>query len=881
MNSAIYSMGMARNWPMVERATEFEAIRATLTGTERVGAVLTGDAGVGKTTLARQAAAAAGSTIRWVAGTESARSIPLGVFAHMVGVYTAHDPVTFMSAAREALLADGPTIIGVDDAHLLDQLSATLLLQLAIDKAAHIVVTVRSGVHVPDAVTSLWKDGHLVRIDLNPFTQQQSVDLVESMLGGQLEGFTANLMWESSGGNALFLRHLVEGALDAGALRQVNGVWQLRGRAAVTSELAALLEDRVEQLPEPVLRVLELLTFCEPIDLEVMARLAGDEAVEEAENRGVIKVVEDSANFVVRYNHPLFGEVIRRRLGIATARRLRGRLYSALEQHPINSAADRIRLAELALDSDKSADLELFEAAAADAIGLANLPLGERFARAAVERRGGVEAADLLARALLWQGHRIEAERTLASFDPDQLNEVQLARWGSTRVSNLLWAMGDADRADEVLELVRSKVRHPKIALILTGLASACAVNENRLDDAFDAAEQVMNACDSGTADTAPPWAVWWAAFGGGLALALMGRGAAARQYAERGHEVEAHIDGLNRFMSTHAEVLALTLTGDLEAARRCATAYFGYSAPGQYLAWGMSKILQGTVDVACGRFPDGIDNLEQALAALSAEGAAAWMFPARIRLAEAYAALGRTAEAAEAIEGAAARGGRHSAVYEAQLDIARAWLAGAEGARTDAIRTALEAADAAARAHQHAIEAVALHTAARFGEHSVAGRLADLAARVDGELVQVQARHAVALAAHDGPGLDTASAEFERIGALLSAADAAAQAASAHERAGDRRRLLESAAAANRLAAACGGAGTPALRQAAQPLPLTVREREIANLVAAGLTNRQIADRLTVSVRTVEGHLYRACIKLDVTDRESLAALLRGESAS
>ncbi|MEU7215642.1 helix-turn-helix transcriptional regulator [Nocardia iowensis] len=866
---------MARNWPMIERVTEFEAIRAALTGTEHVGAVLTGDAGVGKTTLARQATAAVGGNIRWVAGTESARSIPLGVFAHMVGVYTAHDPVTFMSAAREALLADGHTIIGVDDAHLLDQLSATLLLQLAIDKAAHIVATVRSGVQVPDAVTSLWKDGHLLRIDLNPFTQRQSVDLVESMLGGQLEGFTANLMWESSGGNALFLRHLVEGALEAGSLRQVNGVWQLRGRAAVTSELAALLEDRVEQLPQDVLHVLELLTFCEPIDLDVLCELAGEEAVESAETRGVIRVVENSHQLIVRYNHPLFGEVIRRRLGIASARRLRGRLYSSLKERPINSAADRIRLAELALDSDKSADLELFEAAAADAIGLANLPLGERFARAAVERRGGLEAADLLARALLWQGHRIEAERTLATFDPDQLTEVQLARWGSTRVANLLWAMGDADHADEVLTLVRSKVEHPKIVAILDGLASATAVNENRIDAAITEAEKAM------AVKGAPPWAIWWASFGGGLALTLMGRGNAALEYAARGHEVESEIDGLNRFMSTHAEVLALALTGDLEEARRCAAAYFGYSAPGQYLAWGMSKILQGTVDVAQGHFPDAIENLEQALAALAAEGAAAWMFPARIRLAEAYSALGRPTEAAESIGEATARGGRHSAVYEPQLEIARAWHAAAEGTVTPAIRLAMSAADAAARSNQHAIEAMALHAAARFGDHSAAGRLADLAARVDGRLVQVQARHAVALAAHDGPGLDAAATEFERIGALLSAADAAAQAASAHERAGDRRRLLESAASANRLAAACGGASTPALRQAAQPLPLTAREREIANLVAAGLSNRQIADRLTVSVRTVEGHLYRACIKMDVTDRESLGALMRGESSS
>ncbi|MFF0636771.1 LuxR C-terminal-related transcriptional regulator [Nocardia sp. NPDC004151] len=865
---------MARNWPMVERENELESIRSALTGGDFVGVVLTGDAGVGKTTLARMATASAGN-VRWVAGTESARSIPLGVFAHMVGVYTAHDPVTFMAAAREALLSDGHTIIGVDDAHLLDQLSATLLLQLAIDKAAHIVATVRSGVQVPDAITSLWKDGHLLRIDLKPFTQRQSVELVESMLGGQLEGFTANLMWESSGGNALFLRHLVDGALEAGTLRQVNGVWQLRGRAAVTSELAALLEDRVEQLPESVLRVLELLTFCEPIDLDVLSEIAGEEAVESAETRGLIRIVENEHQLLVRYNHPLFGEVIRRRLGIASARRLRGRLYSSLKDRPVNSASERIRLAELALDSDKSADLELFQAAAADAISLANLSLGERFARAAVERQGGVEAADLLARALLWQGHRIEAERTLAGFDPDQLTEVQLARWGSTRVANLLWSMGDADRADEVLASVRKRVSHPKIIAALDGLASACAVNENRIEEAFTLAESVMSTPE------APPWAVYWAAFGGGLALALMGRGEAARQYAARGHAVEPHIDGLNRFMFTHAEVLALTFTGELEAARGCANRPYPFSSAGQYLAWGLAKILQGTVDVAQGKFPQGIDNLEQALAALTTEGAAAWMFPAQLRLAEAYSALGRSADAAEAIAAASFRGGRHSAVYEAMLDLARAMQAAAEGTATPAVRLAIGAADLAARSHQHAVEAMALHTAARFGDATVAGRLADLAARIDGRLVQVQARHAVAVAAHDGPGLDTAAAEFESIGAMLSAADAAAQAASAHERAGDRRRLLESAATANRLAAACGGASTPALRQSAQPLPLTAREREIANLVAAGLSNRQIADRLTVSVRTVEGHLYRACIKLDVTDREALADLMRGGTSS
>ncbi|MDQ4032101.1 MAG: helix-turn-helix transcriptional regulator [Actinomycetota bacterium] len=63
-----------------------------------------------------------------------------------------------------------------------------------------------------------------------------------------------------------------------------------------------------------------------------------------------------------------------------------------------------------------------------------------------------------------------------------------------------------------------------------------------------------------------------------------------------------------------------------------------------------------------------------------------------------------------------------------------------------------------------------------------------------------------------------------------------------------------------------------------ATPLPLTRREREIVTLAAGGLSNRQIADRLVVSVRAIEGHLYRACAKLGVSDRSELAPLLHGD---
>jgi hypothetical protein len=45
--------------------------------------------------------------------------------------------------------------------------------------------------------------------------------------------------------------------------------------------------------------------------------------------------------------------------------------------------------------------------------------------------------------------------------------------------------------------------------------------------------------------------------------------------------------------------------------------------------------------------------------------------------------------------------------------------------------------------------------------------------------------------------------------------------------------------------------------------------------LVAAGLSNNQIADALTLSVRTVEGHIYHICTKLGLTGRSDLAHLI------
>ncbi|MGA7053404.1 MAG: LuxR C-terminal-related transcriptional regulator [Mycobacterium sp.] len=862
----------SQSWPIVRRDTEFAAIRSALVGEQGVcGIVVIGPAGVGKTTLARSVTQSLPARVRWVAGTESARSLPLGVFAHLVGQGTARDPIAFMAAARETLCSGENSMLGVDDAHLLDHLSATLLHQLALEGSARIVATIRSGEEVPDAITSLWKDGYLERLQLSPFNQAECVGLIEQVLGGRLEGMSADLMWEASGGNALFVRHLVEGAVEAGTLRQVRGVWQLRGGTAVTSELASLLDDRIERLPEDEAHVLRLLAFAEPLALDTLSELAGAGIVESAERRGLIRVVEDSEDLDVRFTHPLYGEVIRHGLGRAGTRRLKGELVRAMEKRTIQTPAERIRLAELALDSDVAAEPSLLLAAAQDAIALTDITVGERLARAAVSRDNSLAASELLARSLLWQGKAAEAERILGSFDPAGMNELDLVRWGTTRAANLQWSAGDAERADEVLQMVRSRITHPALCLVVDGMASASLVFENRIDAAIALSEAVL-------ADpAAKPLAVEWAVFAGALAAALTGRTGKVTEIITRGQQVEDKVDGFLRCLIAYGEIRALVLAGEFDTAEERSADIVRITSPGQYLAWGMANVLVSTVEAARGQFRAVMGRMEETVAALTAEKAAAsWSFPARLLLAQSYCALGEVEAGRKIVAELRSRVGRHVAVFEPQLRIAEAWLAAAGGQVSGAISAALEAADAAAGSGQQAVELMALHAAARFGDRSSLQRLVDVAKGIDGPLAAADADHAAGLLNGDADAVFSAAQRFEHAGALLSAADAAAQAAALFDAAGDRRNAVDAAASADRLATACGSIQTPALSVASNPLPLSVREREIAHLVAQGQSNREIAERLVVSTRTVESHIYKACIKVDVSDREGLAILIR-----
>jgi ATP/maltotriose-dependent transcriptional regulator MalT len=206
----------------------------------------------------------------------------------------------------------------------------------------------------------------------------------------------------------------------------------------------------------------------------------------------------------------------------------------------------------------------------------------------------------------------------------------------------------------------------------------------------------------------------------------------------------------------------------------------------------------------------------------------------------------------------------------------ARAWVEVASGHTDDAIELLLADAEACAE-RGHVAGAIAhLHDVARLGSADLAiDRMAVLAVDTDSRLIDLQLQHAAALSTDDADELEAAATGFAEIGANLLAAEGFAQAAAVHRRAGRQARSSAAAARSRELVASCEGASTPALAGAEPLVALTRREREIVLLAADGLTDREIADQLVVSVRTVESHLHHAYAKLGIERRDALSAAI------
>lgn len=866
------------DWPLTGRDAELQLLTETLAGDEGyVGAAILGPAGVGKSRLATEAALAAssaGATVRWVTGTESTQGIPLAAFAEWAnGV--GDNPVQVVGDVIDSLTSvatdGGRVVVVVDDAHLLDSLSAFVIHQLVLRRSAWVVVTIRSGTEVPDLVTALWKDRRLLLVELQPLSRRESDELLESGLKGPVDAECSRRMWEFTRGNVLYLWHLVDQERTAGRLAASNGPWCWTGRPAASASLMTLIESHVGSVPEFVLDVVDLVVVSEPVDLSLLAVLVDGDALEEAERRGLINMTSAGTRAAVRVGHPLYGEIRRSQAGPWRMRRLRGRVARALADVADPDIDTVVRAGVMWAESDLPPNPELSLRAARAAFQRLDLPLVERLAEPA-KQNGQVEAAILCAYAFNLMSRADEAEAIFAELDPTALDEDQFCSVTTVRAANCLWPMAKPELSWKLIDEALS--RGPTSASVQQTLH---AVRSVQLATAARPREAVAEA-QPVDLERLPPVAGLVAVWALVIALGDLGAVSEATRTAAEGYvraatSLEATYPGVG--LADH-HVTALLLAGRIreaqataaETRRRCT------DMPG--IASTVATAISGLAALGRGDLRTAKEEITTANAIFAQLGEPATLcYRFSIVTVEVFAHLGELTAATSAL--GKMTGLKHPSFAHLEPDrlLATAWVAAARGTVTPAIAAARHAAGYARDHDQYAREVLCLQTATQFGDRRSAGRLLELQSLVEGPRVDAAAAFAVALANGEGDMLCMASSQFEEMGDNLSAADASAHAAVAYRREGRRGSALTAAGRAQRLARDGGGATSPVLRQAMQALPLTTREREVIALVSQGLSNRQIAESLSMSIRTVEGHLYRASARTGVSSRARLATLL------
>lgn len=874
---------MRIEWRLVGRREELRQLRVALVD-ERRSIVLAGRTGVGKSRLGQEALELcrnAGLAVARVSATRSSSGIPLGAFASLLPVGgpqrgAVDDRANLMHRCAEDLIqrADGkPLVLGIDDAHLLDDMSATLVHQMAEATPAIIICTVRSGELAPDPVVALWKSGLAERIELGALGIEDVTEALTSALGGQVDEAAVNDLMSRSRGNMLFLRELVTGAVAEGVLRDDGGgLWRLVGELQPTDRLVELVETRLAGLTAEERELLEIVAFGEPLGSAELNWLSSEAVAESLERKALLRTSTERSRLSVRLSHPIYGEVLRDRIPGLRARAIARALAESVEVRGAPRCEDLLRVATWRLIGG-GAQPEVMYQAAVEARWRYDFALAEQLARAAVDEGAGFKAAVLAAQLASLQGRSAEADAELGVLAREAGTPAEQGLVALIRLDNRVIYSGTIDEGLRIASESEATLPPSELRDEIAARRGALLLAKEGPRSAVVALEPLLSA--------ATGRALVWACMPGAYSLARMGRIDEALEAARRGYQAQCELTtpaDWYPFMHAFYEAEALDHAGRFAEAERLSMTRYQEGVQNHSLeqqaifSWQMAKPVaeRGHTETA-------IRHAQKAISIYRQLARPQFIDFCLIYFAQALALAGRRDEANEALQDLEQLGMGPSYFMGVDFLLTQGWTEAAAGGSLRRARNKfLEAAEKGEHVGDLVGATAALHSVARVGyAKDVDRQLSGLAESVQGDLAATRAAHTRALARGDARGLEASSAAFEKMGAMLLAAEAAADSSVCWGKIGDRRAHVSAQQRADFLSAQCPGACTPALRVIETRARLTPAEWEAAHFAALGWSNRQIADELVVSIRTIENRLQLVYGKLGVKGRRSLPEVL------
>jgi DNA-binding CsgD family transcriptional regulator len=865
-------------WSFVGRSVELARLVEAANGATGRGLIFGGAAGIGKSRLIREGVAAldADRLAVWTATANAATAgLPLGSLAQVLPADqpAGGSPAGLLRWAVDSLhrqAAGRPIVMAIDDAHLLDPLSAALVYYIARSEHATVLASVRTGETVPDPIRALWTDDLVERIELGPLDTGDTAELLHQVLGGPVDSASVERLWSLSQGNALLLRELVIAAKAAGDINETFGMWRWTGRLELAPTLTEVIDARIGQLTTPVRAVLELVAFGEPIGLPLLASAVDQDAVEIAEERQLVRVVREDRRTTVRLAHPLYGEVVRQRCPVTRNRRLLAELASLIEGTGARRRDDLLRVAIWRLDSDTARDPGQLLNACRLAFATYDIPLAMRLGRAALDTGGGFDAAETLGTILMFADQAAEALSILDRGEALITNDTQRSRWLGIRGIVAYWGLTD-ESAMDYLTTEAAKLEDSRDRTWVQAVESIMRLHHGHHATALTLARSVLDSAASAPGPRA-------------LARSTMGHLNAARGASTQTIKAMAAVDADATLWRPDAPYIqlavelargtAMILAGDLEAVDAIVAAEFaGMADAGDFrLGSGYVQLVRSQAARLRGRLTEAMRAGSQAAATLATGQVFGGL--AHAERAHAAALAGDHTLAANALAEADRTHRRIMNILYPWIEQSRAWVAACAGDLPTALEILNRLAERTRADGFAAHEMFTLYDLVRLGHaDAVVDRMVELAPGVEGRLAAAMVRHARAASDHDGTALLTVADDFAEYGLNLYAAEAAAGAVQLLRTV----RSPQTPRASMRLAelrSRCEGANTPAL-EVPQP-SLTGRERQIAKLASAGVPSKEIAEELYLSSRTVDNHLMRVYAKLGVTGRAELAAALR-----